>query len=200
MRVGRREHFWRGNCIAMGLSSGFVEPLESTGIFIIQRGLALLLSYFPDSSFAPHLAQRYNERMAVTYEEIRDFILLHYVLTQRTDTDFWKAYRNLPLPDTLSALIEAYDATGLVEPVEHAMFPEASWYSIFAGQNRLPRTHHRGADLSEFAKVRHIMGVIKNTHNQLAATFPTHREFIEHINRGQEIGQPAPPETIPDQR
>ncbi len=200
MRVGRREQFWRGNCIAMGLSSGFVEPLESTGIFIIQRGLALLLSYFPDTSFAPHLAQRYNERMATTYEEIRDFILLHYVLTKRTDTDFWNAYRSMPLPDALRTLIDAYDATGLIEPVEHAMFPEASWYSIFAGHNRLPHTYHRGADLSEFAKVRHIMNVIKNTHDKLAATFPSHHEFISCINRGQDLGRPATPETFPDQR
>jgi tryptophan halogenase len=183
MRVGRRTRAWQGNCIAMGLASGFVEPLESTGIFIIQRGLALLLTYFPDLGFDPHLARRYNERMAATYDEIRDFILAHYVLTRRTDSAFWRAYRELPLPDSLAALLEAYDRTGVVEPVEHAMFPAPSWYCILAGQHRLPRRYHRGADLSDFGQVRRILADIRAAHARVAASLPAHRDYIEMLNR-----------------
>src|SRR4051812_39447093 len=184
MRVGRRTRCWQGNCIAMGLASGFVEPIESSGIFIIQRGLALLLSYFPDLDFDPNLARRYNERMAATYDEIRDFILAHYVLTRRTDTAFWRAYREVPLTDSLRDLLEMYDRTGLVEPVEYAMFPASSWYCILTGQHRLPRSYHHGADLSDFSQVRAILGDIRAAHARLAQSLPSHRSYIEMLNRG----------------
>jgi tryptophan 7-halogenase len=184
MKVGRRTHCWLGNCIAIGLASGFVEPLESTGIFAIQRSLALLLTYFPDLDFQPHLARRYNQRMAATYDEIRDFILAHYVLTRRDDTPFWNAYRGLALPDSLRELLEAYDRTGLVEPVEHAVFPAPSWYAILAGQRRLPSGAHAGAELSSFAQVRGILEAIRAQNARLAQTLPGHRDYIEMLNRG----------------
>jgi len=189
LRVGRRTRFWRGNCIAMGLASGFVEPLESTGIFIIQRGLALLLTYFPDMDFEPRLAQRYNERMGATYDEIRDFILAHYCLTQRSGSAFWTAYREMPIPKSLRHLLETYDATGLVETVEHAMFPPASWYCIFTGMRRLPTRYHRGADLSDFSQVRAILESIKASHAQLAQALPPHRVLVERINQGASLAR-----------
>jgi tryptophan halogenase len=188
MRVGRRESFWRGNCIAIGLSSGFVEPLESTGIFVIQRSLALLMSYFPDHGFDPHLLRRYNERMAATYDEIRDFILLHYVLTKRNDSAFWRDYQQVALPDSLANVLEIYRSTGHIEPVEYAMFPEPSWYSILAGHHHMPRTYHRGADLSDFAKVRHILQTIRRGNEELSQQMPNHRDFIERLNSAQ-IGE-----------
>ena len=182
MKVGRRDKFWRANCIAVGLASGFVEPLESTGIFVIQRGLALLLSYFPDTGFEPHLARRYNERMAATYEEIRDFIVLHYVLSSRADSPFWREYRALKLPASLQSLLELYDATGLVEPPEFAMFPEPSWYSILAGHGRLPRAAPSGIGLSDPEKVRHIMAYVKRENEKLASTLPSHLAYIKALN------------------
>jgi tryptophan 7-halogenase len=184
MKVGRRTRCWQGNCIAMGLASGFVEPIESTGIFVIQRALALLLTYFPDLDFEPHLARRYNERMARTYDEIRDFILAHYVLTRRDDSAFWNACRGLALPDSLRELLEVYDRTGLVEPVEHAMFPAPSWYCILAGQRRLPSGAHAGAELSGFTQVRAILDSIREQNARLAQTLPGHRDYIEMLNRG----------------
>jgi tryptophan halogenase len=198
MKVGRRTRCWQGNCIAMGLASGFVEPLESTGIFVIQRALALLLAYFPDLGFEPHLARRFNERMAATYDEIRDFIVAHYCLTRRDDTAFWSAYRNLALPDSLRALLEAYDRTGVVEPVEYAMFPASSWYCILSGQRRLPRTYHRGADLSDFSQVRKILEDIRGAHDKLAAALPPHRAYIEMLNRGDPQRRALPAQAAAD--
>jgi len=183
MKVGRRTRFWIGNCIAMGLASGFVEPLESTGIFAVQRGLALLLTYYPDLDFAPRLAQRYNERMGTMYDEIRDFIVAHYCLTQRTDTEFWRACRSLRLPESLAEKLDAYDRTGLVEVVEHAVFPPPSWYCILAGMGRLPRRHFPGADLSNFSQVRAILQAIRESHARLAQALPSHEAFVEHMNR-----------------
>ena len=193
MKVGRRTRFWIGNCIAMGLSSGFVEPIESTGIFAIQRGLALLLTYFPDMDFDPHLARRYNERMAAMYDEIRDFIVAHYCLTQRTDTAFWRANRDLVLPDSLAAKLEAYDRTGLIEVVEHAVFPPPSWYCILSGMGRLPRRHFGGADLSDFAQVRAILATIRRNNAQLAQTLPSHLDFVERVHQSRAAQRPVQP-------
>lgn len=183
MRVGHRENFWSGNCIAVGLAAGFVEPLESTGLFLIQRGLGLLMEYFPDSRFEPQLARQYNRRMTGSFNEIRDFILLHYVLSQRSDSQFWIEYRNLPLPESLQETLDLYDRTGLVECVRHALFQDSSWYSILSGQNRLPDTWHRRADLSDFDKVRHIMSMIRKSNAELSQTLPAHRAYIEMLNR-----------------
>lgn len=191
MKVGRRQRFWLGNCVAVGLASGFVEPIESTGIFLIQRALSLLLTYFPDSGFEPQLAQRYNERMAATYDEIRDFILAHYVLSRREDSAFWRDYRALALPDSLRALLELYDRTGRVEPVQFAMFPSTSWYCILAGQRRLPQALHGAADLADFAKVRHILGLIRTSHAKLAPSMPAHRSYIEAVNGAGAAPRPA---------
>lgn len=186
MRVGHRKRFWQGNCIAVGLASGFLEPLESTGIFLVQRALALLLTYFPDSRYAPDLARRYNERMRETYEESRDFILAHYVLSRRDDTPFWRDYRAAALPETLRSTLEMYRDTGIVEPVQHAVFPEASWYAILAGQRCLPRTHHSGADLSDFGKVRAIMRAIREQNAQYCAALPAHEAYIAALNQSRE--------------
>jgi tryptophan halogenase len=185
MRVGRRSRSWIANCIAVGLASGFIEPLESTGIFLIQRSLALLLTYFPDTAFEPHLARRYNERMAATYDEIRDFILAHYVLSERADSAFWRDYRALALPDSLAALLERYDRTGIVETPEYAMFPPPSWYCILAGMGRLPRTHHAGAELSDYGKVRSILSDILAGNEQLARQLPAHRAYLEALSRAE---------------
>jgi tryptophan 7-halogenase len=181
MRVGRRTKFWQGNCIAVGLSSGFVEPIESTGIFIIQRGLALLLTYFPDLAFEPQLARRYNERMAATYDEIRDFIVAHYALNQRPGSPFWAACRDMALPSSLLETLEAYDRTGTVEVVEHAMFPPTSWYCILTGQRRMPRRYHPGADLSDFSQVRSILESLRASHARAAQSLPPHRAYIDML-------------------
>lgn len=182
MRIGHRRNFWRGNCIAIGLASGFVEPLESTGLMLIQRGLEVLLEYFPDRSFDPEFVRRYNLRMQANYEEIRDFILLHYVLTQRTDSPFWNAYRNLPLPDSLVELMQTYLRTGVIEIPRHSVFRESSWYSILSGLNRLPRTHHPRAELSDFDKIRQILGAILRGNRETAGALPLHKAYIESIN------------------
>ena len=125
--------------------------------------------------------------MAATYEEIRDFIVLHYALSSRADSPFWREYRALKLPDSLQSLLELYDATGLVEPPEYAMFPEPSWYSILTGHRRLPRAAHSGVTLSDPEKVRHIMAYVKSENEKLAKTLPSHVAYIKALN-----SRPAP--------
>ena len=106
MKVGRRANFWVRNCLSIGLAAGFLEPLESTGIYLAQKSAELLLDYFPDSGFDPLLIARYNKRVAREYDEARDFIVLHYLLNRRDESEFWRNARRLPPPDSLAETLE----------------------------------------------------------------------------------------------
>ena len=136
--TGQRNRFWSRNVVAVGLSAGFLEPLESTSIHLIQEGVTALLELFPDTGFAPSDAEEYNARMGLEYERVRDFLLLHYVATEREDTPFWRYFRDMELPDSLGAKIEAWRTRGLVPTYQHGVFRPPSWVAVFAGQRLLP--------------------------------------------------------------
>lgn len=183
MRVGRRGHFWVKNCVAVGLASGFVEPLESTGILFIQRSVELLLEHFPDGAFNDALVAAYNRRMEALYERVRDFILLHYLLTRREDTPFWRDCRTVAVPDSLRAVMELYDENGTIEAETMAAFPETSYHHIFSGGERLPRRPLTRAELPDFAKVCAILEQIKAQNREWAETLPAHGELMERLHR-----------------
>jgi tryptophan halogenase len=181
MRVGRRRRFWVQNCVAIGLSGGFLEPLESTALFLVQGGIERLLDLLPDRSFDPAAAAHYNALMGAAYDEVRDFVLLHYLLNAR-DEPFWKASRDVPVPGRLARSLELYDALGSVDWDHHALFGETSFHAIVAGFGRLPRGYAPRAAFSEAAKVREIMATIRARHGELARTLPTHAEFIRALH------------------
>ena len=108
--TGHRRQFWKHNCLSVGLASGFIEPLEATSIHLIARGMDFFLRYFPDRDCDAALVREYNRRMTADFEEVRDFIVLHYAATARDDTPFWQWCRNIPLPDTLRERIELFRA------------------------------------------------------------------------------------------
>ncbi|MCA9123579.1 MAG: tryptophan 7-halogenase [Planctomycetaceae bacterium] len=180
MRVGRRKNFWKGNCIALGLASGFIEPLESTAIFFIQYAIEMLMDYFPDKMFPEHLATKYNRRMVDAFEQVRDFVLLHYKLSQREDTDFWRDSRGIAEPDSLRAVSELYADCGIVEST---IFPQTSYYHIFIGGEKLPRRTLPLADSSDLSEVRKIMSSIKAKNREVVKSLPSHRAIIEWLNR-----------------
>lgn len=182
MRIGRRTNFWIKNCVSVGLASGFLEPLESTGIYLIQKSASLLLDNFPDSGFSEQVVRYYNRKMAQAYEEVRDFIILHYVLTEREDTEFWRANRRTVLPDSLAETMALFDETGIVDWDNPQLFGETSFLAIVAGLGRLPRRHLPMADYSNESKAREILAKIKADHASIAAGLPDHGDFVRELN------------------
>jgi len=131
--TGRRKKFWNKNCVALGLSSGFLEPLESTSISLIQTGIGKLLMFFPDTGFNENDINEANRLAAIEMERIRDFILLHYTLSQRTDSAFWRHVKTIPLPETLANKINLFRRRGHLVNYEGESFTDASWISMYNG-------------------------------------------------------------------
>jgi tryptophan halogenase len=135
---GRRARAWVGNCVAVGLSSGFLEPLESTSIHLIVAGVFNLLDHFPDRRFDPALAASYNAELAQELEQIRDFLILHYALTTRRDTPFWADMASAPLPETLRERIALYADAGTIRPQPRELFTGPSWFYVLDGMGVVP--------------------------------------------------------------
>ncbi|MEL6687929.1 MAG: tryptophan halogenase family protein [Pseudomonadota bacterium] len=137
--TGRRNDFWSKNVVAIGLSAGFLEPLESTSIHFIQEGITALLELFPDTRLSEIERQEYNERMALNFERVRDFLVLHYVATRREDTPLWRHFRSMALPDSLTEKLESWTHRGLVPSYEQSVFLPPSWIAVLVGQKIHPK-------------------------------------------------------------
>lgn len=175
--TGHRREMWRKNCVALGLSSGFIEPLESTSIYLVEIGIGRLIEYFPDRDFAPSLAAEYNRLMSQSFESIRDFILLHYHASRR-DGAFWDYFRTLDLPDRLRHQIELFKATGRVAIYDNAAFAEASWVSIFLGQGICPDRYDARVDYLNREKLVRELDRRRALVDGAARSLPAHDQFI----------------------
>jgi tryptophan halogenase len=178
-KAGRRKEFWSRNCVAIGLSSGFMEPLESTSIHLIQVGISRLLAVFPDLEFRAVERDEYNRLMTSQYERIRDFLILHYHATERDDSDFWNYCRTMEIPDTLANKIELFRASGRLFRYEDELFTDTNWTAVLLGQNVVPRTYDPLVDALDLPTVRTRMQQMRAIIAQTAAAMPTHRDFIE---------------------
>jgi tryptophan halogenase len=138
-QAGRRRRFWTGNCIAAELASGFLEPLESTSIHLATRAIFALLEHFPDRDFDPANIAAYNARLIEEIEHARDFLVLHYALSQRDGSAFWRQMRVMPLPGSLQERVELYRATGRIRPRTGDLFSDLSWFYLFKGMGVRPR-------------------------------------------------------------
>lgn len=144
--TGRRKQFWNRNCIALGLASGFLEPLESTSIHLVISGVYNLLDRFPDRDFDAANIAAYNAELIDEIEHIRDFIVLHYCTTQRSDTPFWDYCRTMPIPDRLRERIDIYRGTGRIKPRAGELFTDLSWFYILNGMGIRPTRYDPLAD------------------------------------------------------
>ncbi|MDV6332934.1 tryptophan halogenase family protein [Asticcacaulis sp. 201] len=179
--TGRRKAAWVKNCVAIGLSSGFLEPLESTSIQMIESGVGSLIELFPDLTFKPRLIAEYNRRAAIWYENVRDFIILHYKISQRDDSEFWQYCRNMAIPDRLSHQIETFRETGHAVVYDQNGFTEPSWLSLYFGLGVVPEAYDPFVDQIDQAQLRSHFARLHAVVHQTVASMPTHADYISQL-------------------
>jgi tryptophan halogenase len=175
--TGHRNTFWDKNCICVGLSSGFLEPLESTSINFIQLGIIRLLELFPAREIDPFLRREYNSRTLDAYEKVRDFIILHYCTNTR-DEALWRYCAEMPIPDDLAYKMELYRRRGEVILRKCDHFAEPSWVSIYNGQGVIPEAYDPLADRVPLDTLRELMQKRREGIQRVVAQLPSHAEFI----------------------
>jgi tryptophan halogenase len=176
--AGVRERLWEKNVIALGLAGGFIEPLESTSIHLIQTGISKLFWLFPDKRFSDVERNEYNRLMSEQFAYIRDFIVLHYKATTRGDSPFWRYVRDMDIPDTLTHKIELFREKGRILRYDHDLFDIPSWVSVMMGQNIMPQGYDAVADALEDARVLTAMQAMADSYVGQADRLPTHEEYI----------------------
>ncbi|HEY6452477.1 MAG TPA: tryptophan 7-halogenase, partial [Steroidobacteraceae bacterium] len=176
--TGRRRKFWNRNCIALGLAGGFLEPLESTSIHLVQSGITRLAAIFPDRAFDPHDAEEYNRLAIEEYEGIRDFIILHYKATTREDAPLWRYCAQMHIPESLRYRIELFRHSGRVAFADRELFVEPNWLSVFIGQGIWPQRHDPLADMLPIESVDTELARMQSLIQQTADAMPTHAAFI----------------------
>ncbi len=181
--TGRRQRFWKGNCVAIGLAAGFMEPLEATSILLIQTAIARLIDFFPDKGFDPVVVDEYNARTGREYERIRDFLVLHYCSTRRTDTPFWRYCGAMAIPEGLAARIELFKARGHVGVDSGDSFAEPGWLAIFLGQDIIPRRYDPIIDGMDVEAVRRGMTERRQAIRTAAQAMPLMSEFVSRYCR-----------------
>lgn len=173
-RTGRREHSWSHNCIAIGLSSGFLEPLESTSIYLIQAAIMKLADLLPQTKSYVAEREEFNREMALEYDRIKDFLILHYNATEREDTEFWRYCKYMSVPDSLAMRKETFLSSAHVLGYKHGLFLDPSWVAVMVGQGMVPKTwHHKANDMPESELFSHLDRFSEEMLNA-AAKLPDH--------------------------
>ena len=177
-KTGMRKQAWNHNVVSLGLSAGFIEPLESTSIHLIQNGIARLFALFPDNPISPLERDEYNRGMREIYEDVRDFIILHYKATQRDDTPFWRYVRDMEVPESLSRKMELWRLHGRVFRENAELFGQASWIAVMLGQNIDPVQYDAIADTLDPEKIASAMAQMQDDYRSVAERLPTQEEFL----------------------
>jgi tryptophan halogenase len=176
--TGHRKQFWNRNCLAVGLAGGFLEPLESTSIQLIQTALARLIEMFPDRNFDPAVSAEYNRVSVNELERIRDFLILHYCATERDDSPLWRYCRTMSLPDSLKHKMDVFRSSGRVPLYSEESYQEPSWVSIFLGQNIYPKRYDPLVDNIDTEYLKRGLLQRRRAIRRLAEGMPMHSDFI----------------------
>jgi len=176
--AGRRERMWEKNCVAIGLSSGFIEPLESTSIHLIQQAVFRLMALFPDKGFNPAEVAKFNSLLIEEYDYIRDFIILHYKATQRDDSDFWNDCRTMDIPDSLAEQIELWRGRGRIFRPGYSLFTEVSWVAVLLGQNVFPEAADPLLGVIPPEANRQLLADTREVIARAAEAMPKHEDYI----------------------
>ena len=178
-RTGQRAKHWNRNCVALGLAAGFLEPLESTSIHLIQRGVLRLMQMFPYGGIVESDRQEFNRQMDTEFRFIRDFIIMHYHVTERTDSEFWRRCREMDIPDSLQHRLDLFADTGRVFEGEGDIFRENSWTQVMLGQGIEPKSYHPIVDMMSERELRQFMQIQGQKVDHVLDQLPTHQEFIK---------------------
>jgi len=191
--AGRRRHTWVKNVLGMGLASGFLEPLESTSIYLIQNAIMKLAEFFPRSGDNQVRRDEFNQQMNMEYERIKDFLILHYHATRRDDSPFWNYCRTMSVPDSLREAMEAFRRTGYLKPYKHGLFMVPSWVAVLIGQGMLPESWHPAANIWDAQQLHRNMQQLKHQMQTAAEQLPDHHSAIQkHCADGDAGAEPWP--------
>ena len=178
-KAGMRSRAWNRNVVAIGLSSGFLEPLESTSIHLIQSTVAKLMTFLPQGAIQQADVDEFNRQVRFEFERVRDFIILHYHLTQRDDSPFWNRCRTMPVPETLTRKIDLYRSRGRLFRECNELFSEVAWLQVLHGQGMRATGYHPLVDAHSAADVEELLGNVKGVIDKCVAVMPDHAAFIE---------------------
>jgi tryptophan 7-halogenase len=176
--TGMRKQSWKNNVVAIGLASGFLEPLESTSIHLIQSAISRVIDFFPSAGINEVDVAEYNRQSRFEIERIRDFVILHYKLTQRTDSEFWKQCAAMSIPDSLQHKIDLYEATGRLVRIDNELFAEVGWLQVMQGQNLLAKEYHPLVDVISENEIHEYLESVREVIDKCVNFMPTHADYI----------------------
>ena len=182
--TGKRKQFWRKNCIAIGLAGGFMEPLESTSIHLVQTAIMRLLNLFPTKEFHQSDIDKFNSESDVEFSAIRDFLILHYHVNQREGMPFWDRCREMTIPDTLTDKIALFKSNGRIIPDLYDLFAQSSWLQVMLGQGLFPQSHHPLADQMSAAATKAYIQAELDKAQIAVRQLPLHSEYISKLLAG----------------
>ena len=174
---GKRRKMWNRNCVALGLAAGFLEPLESTSIHLVQSAAIRLVRLFPDAATDQATIDEFNRQSDFEWERVRDFIVLHYWANQR-DGAFWEYCRNVELPATLQRKIDLWRANGRIFREDEELFSEESWIQVFLGQGIVPRGYDPLVAIKSDAQIEQFLDNIATTIGRCVEVMPPHDEYV----------------------
>lgn len=177
--TGIRKKVWNRNCLALGLAQGFLEPLESTAIHLVSKTLALFVRMFPDNKRDQIQIDEFNRRVLADYQEIRDFLVLHYCTTQRSDTPFWRHCATMSIPKTLQQKIDFFSVAGGLIPGVEELFQPTSWYAVFTGMGVVPQRYNPTVDALDYTKLQLSLQRGQQAIMQVVQQQPTHAAFLQ---------------------
>jgi tryptophan halogenase len=186
--AGQRKSSWVKNCLAVGLAGGFLEPLESTSIHLVQTAVAKFLDYFPDRDCDPNVVNRYNTEMRMSYDAIRDFLIAHYKVTEREDTPFWAYCKHMSIPDSLQTRIDLFRSRGSAIPEYYDLFREGSWFAVLYGQGIVPEGYSPIADAMPEDQLLMTLRNVRKSIKDRVDMMPPHDKFLERCCSALETG------------
>lgn len=181
--TGKRAKMWHKNCVAIGLSSGFLEPLESTSIYLIMRAALNLIKLLPDQQHCEATVSEYNRLMDIEYEQIRDFIVMHYCTSQRSDSSFWQAISTRNVPESLTNKLKLFKSHGRILSNETDLFANDSWNTILTGMGVLPRTYDPVIDTLDAQKVSQLLDDVEQSLHHSVAQLLSHDQYLQQYIR-----------------